>query len=269
MTGRTVIINPCGKTGEIVADSLRRHGLEVTVLTGPSARKDEPGFLRALHREADKGDVAAIIPIFFPEVLAAHRNEFPGIQIPVDDPKKILLLDNKSSACALAARLGIPQPRFYSTPDEISDYPVVFKRPMGQGGDSVYFPGNRRSLENLLKTESSPIIQEYIEGENVCVDALRCPDGEFYAAAYRVLEPRGKGVSTLRASSDEPELCALCKKILDGIDYKGVCGFDFRRSADGKNFFLEANPRFSGGLETTLASGLDLPWLLLSRYRSE
>lgn len=92
----------------------------------------------------------------------------------------------------------IPQPRFFTSPDEIETYPVVFKRPLGQGGDSVYFPKNRRALENLLKTESHPVVQEYIEGET---------------------------------------------------------------------YFLEANPRFSGGLETTLASGLDLPWLLLHTQR--
>ena len=181
MTGRVIVINPCGKTG----------------------------------------DVAAIIPIFFPEVLSAHKNEFPGILIPLDSPEKIKLLDNKSSACALAAELGIPQ----------------------------------------------PLVQEYIEGENVCVDTLRCPDGGFYAAAYRVLEPKGKGVSTLRAPADEPELSAICGKMLEHIDYHGICGFDFRRSITGETYFLEANPRFSGGLETTLASGLDLPWLLLHTQR--
>lgn len=180
MTGRVIVINPCGKTGEVVA----------------------------------------IIPIFFPEVLSAHKNEFPGILIP-----------------------------------------------LGQGGDSVYFPKNRRALENLLKTESHPVVQEYIEGENVCVDTLRCPDGGFYAAAYRVLEPKGKGVSTLRAPADEPELSAICGKMLEHIDYHGICGFDFRRSITGETYFLEANPRFSGGLETTLASGLDLPWLLLHTQR--
>lgn len=267
MTGRVIVINPCGKTGEVVADSLRRHGLDVTLLTGPSARKDEPGFLRELHKEVDKGDVAAIIPIFFPEVLSAHKNEFPGILIPLDSPEKIKFLDNKSSACALAAELGIPQPRFFTSPDEIETYPVVFKRPLGQGGDSVYFPKNRRALENLLKTESHPVVQEYIEGENVCVDTLRCPDGGFYAAAYRVLEPKGKGVSTLRAPADEPDLSAICGKMLEHIDYHGICGFDFRRSITGETYFLEANPRFSGGLETTLASGLDLPWLLLHTQR--
>lgn len=267
MNGRVVIINPCGSTGEIVASSLRSHNYEVTVLTGPSAKKDEPGFLRALKAETEKGDVSTIIPIFFPEVLAAHKAEFPGILIPVDSPEKIKLLDNKNSCCVLAKELGIPQPRFYQTPEEVEKYPVVFKRPLGQGGDSVYFPKSRRALENLLKTSTAPIIQEYIEGENVCVDTLRIGN-EFHAAAYRVLEPSGKGVSTLRAASDEPELLEYCKRILDRIDYQGVCGFDFRRSTNGSIFFLEANPRFSGGIETTLES-LDLPYLLITLWQGE
>lgn len=253
-----IIANPCGRTGETVAASLERGGIRTLIIEGPSARKDPSGYLRALHKAVAETGAEMIIPVFFPEVLAAHREEFPGITIALDSAEKLEMLDNKVSACGLAAQLGIPQPRIFGSPDEVESYPVVFRRPSGQGGDSVYFPRSRRALENLLRTAPEGIITAYMEGDDISVDALRW-DGFFHAAAYKVLEPKGKGVSRRRVSIEAPELVEQVRRLLDHVDYKGVCGVDFRDS-----FFLECNPRFSGGLESAIASGFDIPMLLYS-----
>ncbi|MBQ7269692.1 MAG: ATP-grasp domain-containing protein [Bacteroidales bacterium] len=257
-----LVANPCGNTGLLVAESLRAQGLEVTVMEGPNARKHEGEFLKKLRLQLDGCGAGMVIPTFFPEVLAAHRDRFPDILIPVESAEKLQLLDNKLSCSTLAASLGIPQPRRFSGFDEVKQYPVVFKRPCGQGGDSVYFPGNPRALRNILAPAKEFLLTEYIDGYDVCVDALRW-DGFFFAASYRVLEPLRKGVSTLRESLRAPELEAWARQLLDAVDYHGVCGLDFRiRAADGRAFFLECNPRFSGGLASALSSGFDIPALL-------
>jgi len=263
MNESVLITNPCGTTGELVARSLRDKGLKVNIMERPNAKKREAFFIDSLKEAVSVYEPGMILPIFFPEVLAAHRDEFPGIVIPLDDREKIIRLDNKLSACELASSLDIPQPRRYLSPDEVESYPCVFKRVNGQGGDSVYFPGKRSALDCLLRNASSPtgyMITEFIEGENVCVDALRW-DGFFYAAAYKVLDPPGKGVSRLRESIEAPELVSYARRILDAVDYHGVCGVDFRLDPDGNAYFLECNPRFSGGLASAIASGFDIPWL--------
>ena len=245
-----------------MAGSLRAQGLEVTIMEGPNARKHEGEFLKILRLKLDECGAGMVIPTFFPEVLAAHRDRFPDILIPVDSAEKLRRLDDKISCCALAEELGIPQPRRFSCFDEVTTYPVVFKRPGGQGGDSVYFPGNPKALRNILAPAGDYLLTEYIDGYDVCVDTLRW-DGFFFAASYRVLEPLRKGVSTLRESVRAPQLEAWAKTLLDAVDYRGVCGLDFRvRASDGQAFFLECNPRFSGGLASALASGFDMPALL-------
>lgn len=259
-----LLTNPCGRTGLTVRDSLERLGLSVKIMEGPSAKKMQDFYLRSVARILEEEGARMVIPVFFPEVLAAHRDRFPGTLIPLDDAAKIRLLDNKKSACALAGELGIPQPEIFDIHDPTSiEYPAVFRRVQGQGGDSVYFPKTEKALRNLLKTadEDAVVVTRYIEGWNVSVDALRWGDF-FYAAAYRILEPKGKGVSTLRESILAPELTALCRRMLDSIDYQGVCGMDFRVDEnDGKAYFLECNPRFSGGLESAIKSGFDIPAL--------
>lgn len=256
-----ILINPCGRTGVTVADSLVRHGVRVYVIEGPNARKMEDFYIRTLKAAVEQTGTGMIIPVFFPEVLASHRDEFPGVNIPLPDAATIRLLDNKISACRLADELGILQPRIYERAEDVEIFPTVLKRPGGQGGDSVYFPKTRKALTNLMKTASEVLIQDFIEGEVVSVDALRW-DGFLYGAAYRTLLPKMKGVSTLRESTDAPELVATVRRILDHVGYRGVCGVDFIvEKESGKAYFLECNPRFSGGLESAIASGFDIPWL--------
>lgn len=231
-------------------------------MEGPNARKHEGEFLKKLRAKLDECGAGMVIPTFFPEVLAAHRDRFPDILIPVDSAEKLRLLDNKISCCALAEGLGIPQPRRFRGFEDVTEYPVVFKRPGGQGGDSVYFPGNPKALRNILAPAKDFLLTEYIDGYDLCVDALRW-DGFFFAASYRVLAPLRKGVSTLRESLRAPKIETWARQILDAVDYHGVCGLDFRvRASDGQAFFLECNPRFSGGLASALESGFDIPALL-------
>lgn len=267
-----LVVNPCGRTGELVAGSLLSRGLRASVLEAPSPRRDEPGFLRALKSAVRETGAGMIVPVFFPEVLAAHREEFPGVMIPVESPERLRLLDNKLSACRLAAELGIPQPKVLGASDcrglpGLGDgwrgdgFPVVFKRAEGQGGDSVYFPRSRKALSNLIASSGEYLVTEFVEGCNVCVDAIRA-EGLFRASAYRVLAPLGKGVSTEREIVSVPVAVEHVRRLLDAVDYRGVCEVDFRMSPDGDLFFLECNPRFSGGLQTTLEAGLDLPLLL-------
>ncbi|MCQ2159067.1 MAG: ATP-grasp domain-containing protein [Bacteroidales bacterium] len=250
--------NPVGR--QVRAD-LERHGLSVymyphTVLDG--------NWVEKVLRFAVEQGCPMVIPIFYADKLSAIADRFPSVKVPVDKVGNILKLDDKVSACALAASLGIPQPEIYIGPgaagiDNAESYPVVFKRASGHGGDSVYFPKNRETLEHLMASsvEGSYIVQRHIAGgREVSVDAIRW-DGHFFAAAYEVLLPQSKGASVMRRSIVAPELCDYARRMLDAVGYRGVCGFDF---IDG--LFLECNPRFSGGVGSQIASGFDQPWML-------
>ena len=97
------------------------------------------------------------------------------------------------------------------------------------------------------------------------MDAIRF-DGFFKAGAYKVLSANGKGPSLQRGTADFPVLTDIARRILDHLNYNGICGFDFRIDASGNPYILEANPRFTGGIATQIESGLDLPFLLWEHY---
>lgn len=284
-----ILVEAGGNVGYQVLRSLVRRGLSVAVcdtradgiafhsrftrgkrfLIAPPV-KHEGEYIARLHSLVAQTGASVVIPIFHPEVLARHKDEFPGVTIPVAASGLLELLDDKKMACSLAASLGVPQPKMYSSPSDVQSYPVVFKRVKGQGGDSVYFPANEKALLNLVSKskQGSYLIMDYIEGYDVCVDAIRFGN-TFAASAYRVHFPLSKGISILRESISVPLLEEYARVMMEACGYEGVCGFDFRYSVkDEKFYFLECNPRFSGGISSSIASGLDLPSLLLDHTPS-
>lgn len=267
--------------GRQVFRSLTAHGLKVAVSDTslealqqhcrgaeayavlPDAARHPQDHARRLAEKLQELGAKAVIPVFYPEVAAQYAQMLPeGALLPLDDARKLARLDDKCRCSRLAADLGIPQPRIYTDFDEIGEYPVVFKRPAGLGGSAVYFPATRASLDKLAASADSSLVMEYVPGYDICVDAVRW-DGYFRAGAYKVILPRRKGFSVLRESVDMPQVLESARAILDAVDFRGVCGLDFRvDERDGRVLFLECNPRFSGGLASQRAAGFDVPWEL-------
>lgn len=264
-----------GRIEELVIKSLSAKGLVCEVLDDTRIpRGDEFAYIRILKKKLLECHPRMIMPLFKAEIIARHRNELPeGIIIPIDSEKNIHMLDNKVCASELCTSLGIPQPRLYSD-DEISSikhFPVVFKRPEGLSGSSVYFPKTEKAITNLIKAcqGKGHLVMDYIDGYDICVDAIRW-NGYFHAECYKVILPKKKGISILRKGVVRPELVEYVKMILDAIDYKGICGVDFRiDKKTSQAYFLECNPRFSGGLRSQMDCGFDIPFLLWQMANGE
>ncbi|MCQ2136964.1 MAG: ATP-grasp domain-containing protein, partial [Bacteroidales bacterium] len=236
-----LIADKGGKIGEVVAKSLRRHGLRVEVFDDTQVRNDKPGYIRNLKRAIETWHPEMVIPIFKAGWLAESRLQSQGVhplsqeepvgkrqdvaqarhgrtmpcpmfQWPAESMAQALdTLDDKVKCSGLAERLGIPQPRMYedSQIENIQHWPVVYKRATGLSGSTVYFPKNKKALENLLRSSGKPhLVMDYIEGYDISVDIIRWPlgDGTVFceAAAYRVLWPKEKGISKIRVGINRP-----------------------------------------------------------------
>lgn len=271
------------RIGKAVLKSLRSRGLACEAIDDSSVTKDEFGYLRLLKATLKDVRPKVLMPIFRSALIARHKTMMlEGIAVPVSPADTIDQLDDKVSASALCTGLGIPQPRLYSDEEALENpqmlfstpgRPVVFKRSTGLGGDSVYFPKNGISLANIIGSAGvrgrPHLIMDYIDGYDVSVDAIRW-NGWFQAAGYRTMVPKRKGTSLVRVGVDMPELVGYARQILDAVDYRGACGIDFRIDRkSGKAYFLECNPRLSGGLKSSLAAGFDIPFILWQLCRGE
>lgn len=200
-------------------------------------------------------------------VIAKHIERFPKwLLISIESFDKLSMLSNKASATELAAKVGVPVPKVYTENDVITDFPVVLKTVIGNSAKGVYFPSNSTELENLKNQYSSDeiLVEEKIGGCDYSVDCIRWK-GFFKAAVYRavVTKTDGGGTTTQRVIVEEPALIEYAKKMLDHVDYNGVCGLDYRYDPENKICtFIEVNARFTGGLATEVTAGFDLPYML-------
>lgn len=274
MAGKRILVY--GSMGDIagtVATSLRNKGLDVLEVGFPqNTFRDEFGYARGLRKAIASFSPDVIMPVGDTLAAARMKAELPdGIALPVDTPEKIALLSSKVDSSALASSLGIPQPGIYSDADSAAGREIIFKRDRSFGGSGVYRPQTKEALVNLMNHEPGGrfLIEDYIEGCDYSIDAVRW-DGFWRSASYRSLENRGgQGPAILRESAEIPVLEEYARKILDRLDFHGVCGMDFRIDAGGNAYFLECNPRFTGGLKHQTDSGFDIPYCLYTRVAGQ
>lgn len=282
-----VILTYCwNRVGYTILKSLHRRGLKVWAadtskknicsmskfctgsFTYPDPFKEEAAFIKVL-----KDNIAELQPkVLMPThdesvVIMSHRDEFPkNLIIPYESADKLLMLANKAESTEEARKAGVAVPEVYHSAEEVKRYPVVFKTVIGNSAKGVYFPKNKEELLKLMdehKNEET-LLQEWIGGTDYSVDCVRW-DGFCKMSVYHALVTKtdGGGTTTQREIVEMPQLEAEAKKLMDAVDFRGVCGMDFRYDPKtNKIAYIETNARFTGGLATPVAAGFDIPWVM-------
>ena len=236
----------------------------------PDPFSQEDAFIQCL-----KEKVAELKPIMLlpthdeSQVIMRHRQEFPAkLIIPYMDAEILLNLSDKAWATDKAAECGVPVPKTYAEWKDVDKYPCVFKTVIGNSAKTVFFPKDATELEKLVKNfrGDKTLIEEWIGGTDYSVDCVRW-DGFFMASTYHALMTKtdGGGTTTQREIVSAPELEKYAQMLLEHVDFKGVCGMDFRYDPEeGQIAFIEVNVRFTGGLATPITAGFDIPWVVYS-----
>lgn len=289
-----LLFGTMGEIGRQVQEILCSHGLEVSAAPFPqNVFRDEPGYRRGLFNAIVRYRPRIVFPIGdalamarfkrllnnsepLSAILGSHKiteeaeNAVRNVTIAVESEEKIRLLGSKVQSYILAESLSIPQPERYENIGDISfDGQIVFKRDISFGGHGVHLPKTKEALENLIGHQSPGepyLIEEFIEGEDYSLDIVRTGTG-MESSGYLCHKPKGNGPAITRSILPEGD-AALAKMrqsaeaILTRLDYRGVCGMDFRADAQGNVLLLECNPRFTGGIADQAAAGFDIPYLL-------
>ena len=282
-----VILTYCwNRVGYTILKSLHQKGLKVWAadtskrnicsmskfctgsFTYPDPFTEEDAFIQVL-----KDKVAELRPhVLMPThdesvVIMRHRDEFPAdLIIPYEGEEKLLLLANKAESTELAHKAGVPVPEVYKSIDEVKSFPVVFKTVIGNSAKGVFFPKDREELVKLMDKhkDEETLLEEWIGGTDYSVDCVRW-DGFCKTSVYHALVTKtdGGGTTTQREIVYMPQLEAAALKLMDAVDFHGVCGLDFRYDAENNKIaYIETNARFTGGLATPVAAGFDIPWIV-------
>lgn len=199
-------------------------------------------------------------------VIAKYRDRFPNwLVIPIVSYQLLRDLSDKQIATSIAKSVGVPVPNVYKDETEVKSYPIVFKAAVSNSAKDVYFPQNEHELRILMQQYEGKktLIQEKCPGCDYSIDCVRGKNF-FLSSVYRALvtKTEGGGTTTQRIIVEHPDLEEYAKRILDKVNYVGVCGMDFKVDEDsGKIGFIEINARYTGGLATPIAAGFDIPYI--------
>lgn len=284
-----VIVTYCwNRVGYNILRSLARHGLKVWVadtsrtnicsmsrycsgsFVYPDPFKDEAAFIACLRQKVVELSPKMLLPTHDESVvIMRHREELPpDLIIPYEDEELLLRLADKAQSTEVARMAGVPVPEVYRSVDEVKRYPVVFKTVLGNSAKSVYFPKDKTELLRLMECHKHDrtLLEEWVGGTDYSVDVVRW-DGFCHVSTYHALVTKtdGGGTTTQRELVSMPELERYARRLVDAVDFHGVCGLDFRyEPSSGRCAYIETNARFTGGLATPITAGFDIPWVLYS-----
>ena len=282
-----VILTYCwNRVGYTILKSLHQKGLKVWAadtskknicsmskfcsgsFTYPDPFKEEDAFIKVLKEKIAELKPKVLMPTHDESVvIMRHRFEFPAeLIIPYESEAKLLMLANKAESTEIARKAGVSVPDVYQSVDEVKRYPVVFKTVIGNSAKGVYFPKSKEELLKLMEVHKNEdtLLQEWIGGTDYSVDCVRW-DGFCKTSVCHALVTKtdGGGTTTQREIVDMPQLEAEAIKLMDAVDFHGVCGLDFRYDPENNRIaYIETNARFTGGLATPVAAGFDIPWIV-------
>ncbi len=142
--------------------------------------------------------------------------------------------------------------------------PLILKPADGRSSQGLYRVRTEEELRRALRdiradgTEEKYLLQPLIAGNVITVDVVRQRDGSCTATAreefLRTWNGAGLSVRVFRDSALEEVSGAVAREL--GI--LGCVNFEFIRGEDGTYWFMECNPRFSGGAGFSVAAGDDV-----------
>jgi len=250
--------------------------------TYPSPFSEQQAFIDCIIERCLSLKADVLIPVFEETFLMAkHKEELrKHVKIVLPDYQKILLAHNKNQWSSIAKELDIPVPKNYSSLELQNDeqlledfrFPVLIKPHQGGGGWAIKQFDTLGALKSLLKDSLFSglpwdrfFIQEKIQGETFCV-AMLFRQGQYRAkSTYKQLRefPVNAGQATLRESIRLPAAEEYFQKLLEHLEWDGICQADFIvEKHTGIPYLIDINPRFWGSLAQGIASGVDFPFLL-------
>ena len=141
-------------------------------------------------------------------------------------------------------------------------FPAMVKPRSGRSSLGQAVAAEEKSYQTALAGREDCIVQPFLEGDVFCVDVARDAFGHTRAAARQELLRNKSGLGmTVEVLPGHP-LEAVCAAIAEAVGLVGVVNMEFIRHGDDF-FFLEVNPRFSGGVGFSMAAGMDFAEMML------
>ena len=237
---------------------------------------DEEAYVNQLMDAVEREHIDYLIPLTDLEVdvLCRCKANFASLGCTVctpDEPCAALCRDKMKMADALAQSgvcRTIPTRSPYGWEPEAADLPLILKPRSGRSSQGQVIARTVEAFHSALQSRADYIAQPYLEGGVFTVDVARDLYGNTQCLVRQELLRTVNGLGTTVRILPGHALEQICAAIAAQAGIVGVVNMEF--ISHGEHFyFLEVNPRFSGGVGFSIRAGVDFARLEILIHEGE
>ncbi len=215
------------------------------------------------------------------KIIAKHKDRFEGyIIVACPDFEMIDKVDHKDAFAKTTQELEVESPKTWLPQSEGDvdealkeiEFPVFIKPPDDVGGRGISKIDNADALKTAFKDlqkrypDEQILIQSFAKGVDYCFCGLFDQGTLVASMVYHNLQkfPKETGSGVVRETVESKRFDDIAQKLMGPLKWHGVAGIDFMwdENEDSTPTMIEVNPRFWAGLDHSIKSNVDFPWLL-------
>lgn len=249
-------------------NNVTRHFANDFVLL-PTAKN--PGFCDCLVETLIARQIDCYVPTHSQEIRAVSQHEadirarWPGdfLVCPYNTFEK---LDNKRNANKKLLMAGVPVPTLIEDCMDDISYPIFMKPNEGSGSRKAQAVESATLHREYRRLYPDAGFYQLIRGTEYTVDCMFDDSGKLLAYNQRVRIKSMGGAVIVTKNDYNFDIFPYLKKLEQAFVFKGCVNFQYILS-EGIPYFTDINLRYaSGGLPLTVASGIDVPQILLDIF---
>ncbi|MDZ5003276.1 ATP-grasp domain-containing protein [Clostridium perfringens] len=221
-------------------------------------------FIDSIIDICKKEKISLIIPTLDTELLVYSQNKEriereSGAKVMVSDEYVIDIIRNKIKTYEFLKSKGFKVPKLIREIEK-KDYkfPLFIKPLDGSSSINNFKINNEKELQFFSSYVPNPMIQEFAEGQEYCVDVFTDFKGKLLSVSPKVrLAHRGGEITKGKIVLDK-DIINLAKELCNTLKFSGEINFDCIKSKDGINI-IEINGRFAGGSPMSFKAGANSP----------
>ncbi|MGD0308277.1 MAG: ATP-grasp domain-containing protein [Acidobacteriota bacterium] len=219
-----------------------------------------------------KERIHLLIPTIDDELVlfGTHAESFleMGVRVAVSNAETGAICNDKHRTVQFLRGKSIPVPETW-LPHELDfnnlAYPLFLKPRIGRGSVGAHFICSEKELRFFLDYVRDPIVQRYLPGREFTIDVLADFSGRIISAVPRERLVVRSGVTDRGRTWNCPALIDAGVRVAEALQIRGPANIQLKWHEETGTVF-EVNPRFSGGINLTIAAGADFPsWLVEMR----
>ncbi|MDM0548403.1 ATP-grasp domain-containing protein [Clostridium perfringens] len=230
----------------------------------PKILSDE--FIPSIIEICKKENISLIIPTLDTELHTYAKNKEliereSGAKVMVSDENVIEIIRNKVKTYKFLKQNGFNVPKLITEKDLKENnykFPLFIKPLDGSSSVNNFKINNIKELKFFKKYVPNPMIQEFSEGQEYCVDVFSDFDGNVITVVPKMRLAHRSGEITKAKVVKDNDIIKLGKELVEILRPCGEINFDCIKNED-KIDIIEINGRFAGGSPISFMAGANSP----------